>query len=267
MMHTPFRHPLATHAAGTILGRRRNGSPIYAIAGGNGEGEGGSGSDGSTGAGQSTGQTAADGQQTGTTADSAQQGATSTGQTGAVKETGTDLAATVARLEKDLAAARKDAGAARVNAKQAAADEARAELAQQIGKALGLVKDDTPPDPAELTKQITAHTARVSELESALRAKDVELAVHAAAEKHQAKVSALLDSRSFLRAIGSLDPAAKSFPADLDTAIKTAIDSNPSFRTAPQAGRSGADLTGGPGETGKSRPTSIGAAVRGLYSQ
>jgi len=42
-MQFPFKHPLATHAAGTVLGRRRNGSPIYAIAGGNGEGEGGSG--------------------------------------------------------------------------------------------------------------------------------------------------------------------------------------------------------------------------------
>lgn len=42
-MQVPFKHPLATHAAGTILGRRRDGSPIYAIAGGNGEGEGGSG--------------------------------------------------------------------------------------------------------------------------------------------------------------------------------------------------------------------------------
>ncbi|SDM46570.1 hypothetical protein SAMN04487981_101610 [Streptomyces sp. cf386] len=42
-MQVPFKHPLATHAAGTVLGQRRNGSPIYAIAGGSGEGEGGSG--------------------------------------------------------------------------------------------------------------------------------------------------------------------------------------------------------------------------------
>jgi len=43
-MQVPFTHPLATHAAGTVLGTRRDGSPIYAIAGGSGEGEGGSGS-------------------------------------------------------------------------------------------------------------------------------------------------------------------------------------------------------------------------------
>lgn len=39
-MQHPFKHPLATHAAGTVLGYRRNGSPIYAIAGGSGESEG-----------------------------------------------------------------------------------------------------------------------------------------------------------------------------------------------------------------------------------
>ncbi|MFF9284862.1 hypothetical protein [Streptomyces griseosporeus] len=38
MSTTPFRHPLARHAAGTILGRRRDGRPIHAIAGGSGEG-------------------------------------------------------------------------------------------------------------------------------------------------------------------------------------------------------------------------------------
>ncbi|MEU7366629.1 hypothetical protein AB0B92_13700 [Streptomyces hygroscopicus] len=35
-----LKHPRATHSPGTIFGHRRNGAPIYAIAGGNGEGEG-----------------------------------------------------------------------------------------------------------------------------------------------------------------------------------------------------------------------------------
>lgn len=42
-MNTPFKHPLATHSALDVLGYRRNGSPIYAIAGGSGEGEGAGG--------------------------------------------------------------------------------------------------------------------------------------------------------------------------------------------------------------------------------
>lgn len=48
-MQFPFKHPLATHHSMEVLGFRRNGSPIYAIAGGNGEGEGGSGSGANSG--------------------------------------------------------------------------------------------------------------------------------------------------------------------------------------------------------------------------
>jgi hypothetical protein len=257
-MHAPFRHPLATHAAMTVLGHRRNGAPIYVIAGGNGEGEGDADTT-SADTGQTGQQAQADGQKT---TQQSQQGAAST----TAAQAGADeSAATIARLEKQLADARKEAGAARTNAKAAAADEARATLAQEIGKALGLVKDDTPPDPAELTKQIAAHTARVAELEAAARAKDVELAVHSLAEKHSAKVSALLDSRGFVQTIGQLDPADKDFTTQLDAAIKKAVEQNPSFRSAPQAGRSGADLAGGTGEATKPRSTSLGAAIRGHY--
>ncbi|MEU6756966.1 hypothetical protein [Streptomyces sp. NPDC046685] len=39
-MISPFRHPLATHSALDVLGYRRNGAPIYAIAGGSEEGAG-----------------------------------------------------------------------------------------------------------------------------------------------------------------------------------------------------------------------------------
>ncbi len=257
-MHAQFKHPLATHAAMTVLGHRRNGAPIYAIAGGNGEGESTAGSADGTGA--DAGQTGTDGQQqTATT----QQGTAQ--QSAGTKDSSADLAATVARLEKQLADARKDAGAARVNAKQTAADEARAELAQQIGKALGLVKDDTPPDPAKLAEQIGTQTGRITDLESTLRAKEVELAVHAAAEKFQAKAGALLDSRSFVKAVRALDPAAADFTTQLDAAIKTAVDSNPQYRVTPQAGRSGAEIAGGSGETGKTRASTLGAAISGHY--
>ncbi|MEV8623403.1 hypothetical protein [Streptomyces sp. NPDC051079] len=43
-MHTPFQHPYATHPAGTVVGYRRNGQPIYVIAGGSDEGGAGSAS-------------------------------------------------------------------------------------------------------------------------------------------------------------------------------------------------------------------------------
>ncbi|MGW4695161.1 hypothetical protein ACWEO1_22595 [Kitasatospora cineracea] len=256
-MHAPFRHPFATHAAHTVLGYRRDGRPIYPIAGGNGEGGDASvppaGEPAAAPAAAAPAPTASE--------------PPKPGPPPAAKTEGEDHAATIARLEKDLAAARKDAGAARVNAKQQAAEEARAELVKEFSKALGLVKDDTPPDPAKLAEQIGTQTTRIGELETALRQRDVELAVYGAAEKHSAKAGALIDSRAFSKAISQLDPAAKDFTTQLDAAIKQAVDSNPNFRTAPQAGRSGADLTGGTGESGKARPTSLGAAVKAALQQ
>lgn len=239
-------------------------SPVLYADGGDGAGDG-SGSSGGADAGQAAATGAGDGQQAAGTGAGTQQSAAGQG-AGGSGDAGTDLAATVARLERELTAARREAGAARVNAKTQAAEEAKAELAQQIGKALGLVKDDGPPDPAKLTEQITAQTSRITELESARRAQHVELAVHSLASKHQANTAALLDSRAFTKALAELDPAATDFSTQLDAAIKTAVDANPSFRTAPQAGRSGADLAGGTGETSKARPTSLNAALRGLYS-
>ncbi|MDT9688189.1 hypothetical protein Q5762_07435 [Streptomyces sp. P9(2023)] len=43
-MPHPFQHPYATHPAGTVVGYRRNGQPIYVIAGGSDEGAAGSAS-------------------------------------------------------------------------------------------------------------------------------------------------------------------------------------------------------------------------------
>ncbi|MGW4810546.1 hypothetical protein ACWEPB_02725 [Kitasatospora cineracea] len=265
MTHTPFRHPLASHPAGSILGWRRDGRPIYPIAGGSGEGEGDAGTtNANTGTGEAAQQAGNTGQagtapaQTATSGTSQQQGAQ------AAASAGGDQAATIARLEKELASVRDEAAKARI-AKQTAAEAATTDLTQKLAKALGLVKDDTPPDPAELTRQIETQTGRIGSLEQELRARQVELAVHAAAVKQQAKADALLDSRAFAKTLADLDPAAADFTTQLDAAIKKAVDANPSFRSAPQAGRSGADLTGGTGEATKQRPTTLGAAIRGHY--
>lgn len=59
--------------------------------------------------------------------------------------TTTETTATAATTE--IERLRRENGAERTNAKAKAADEARAELAQTIGKTLGLVKDDEQADP------------------------------------------------------------------------------------------------------------------------
>jgi len=165
---------------------------------------------------------------------------------------GDDSQATIERLEKDLKAARAEAAKSRVNAKQAAADEARKELAQQIGKALGIVEDDKL-DPAELTEQLTA--AKQSQTEAAR-----ELAVYKAAATAGADPTRLLDSRSFLASIKDVDPADDKAIA---AAIKTTVDNNPIFKTTPAPGASSVDHAGGSGE-GKPQKT-LAEALQAHY--
>lgn len=92
---------------------------------------------------------------------------------------------------------RRENASSRTNAKATAAEEARKELAQQIGKALGLVQDEAV-DPAELTQQLTK--AQQEQRQAAL-----ELAIYRATPD-AAVANALLDSRTFLATVSDLDP-------------------------------------------------------------
>lgn len=106
-----------------------------------------------------------------------------------------------------------------------AADAARAELAQTIGKALGLVQDDEPADPAKLTAQLSEESA-------AARQAKLELAVYRAAQGSTADPAALLDSRAFLSKVAALDP---SDTDAITAAITEAVTVNPRLgRPEPQ---------------------------------
>ncbi|MFI1677055.1 hypothetical protein [Streptomyces sp. NPDC020607] len=220
---------------------------------GSGDGQDGSGGDGGSGDGDGGGSSAGSGK------------GTDTGQGKSGKD-GDDLAATVRRLEKELAEARKDAGKARTDAKKQAADDAVSALTQQLGKALGFVKDDTPPDPKALADAIAQKDTTISQKDSVIRAKDVELAVWTRADKLQARAGALLDSRSFVAKLADLDPSEKGFTTALDTAIKEAVKENAAFAVPAAAGKSGGDLSGGTGEgAAKKRTGSLAGAVQTHY--
>ncbi|MGI5196574.1 hypothetical protein ACQEVY_23480 [Streptomyces sp. CA-288835] len=164
-----------------------------------------------------------------------------------------DPAATIARLQKELKTANGEAAKARTTAKKSAADEARNEIVQELGKALGLIKDDdkTPPDPAVLKQQIESATA-------AHRETAVELAVYRGASKYGADPDALTDSRAFLNSIKGLDPADEGFAKAVQAAIKKAVDDNPKLKAAGQApARSSGDFSGGTGDSGRSGPKTI----------
>jgi hypothetical protein len=162
-----------------------------------------------------------------------------------------DPAAELARLRKELKQANADAAKARTTAKKNAAEEAKAELVQQMGRALGLIKDDKDeaPDPAKLTAEIERATA-------AHRETAIELAIYRSAGKHGADPDALTDSRTFLNSIKDLDPSDEGFAKAVNTAIKKAVDDNPKLKSAPAAPeRTSSDFNGGAG--GSSEPQTI----------
>lgn len=111
---------------------------------------------------------------------------------------------------------RRENGAARTNAKAQAADEARKELAQQIGKALGLVEDETP-DPAKLTEMLSASQTEAKKAQ-------IELAVFRAAGAAGGDPAALLDSSSVLASLDGVNP---TDAAAVQEAIKAAVENNP----------------------------------------
>lgn len=142
--------------------------------------------------------------------------------------------------QKELRKVRAEAAASRTKA--TTAETTQAETMDKIAKALGLKGDD---DPAAAAK-----TAAEGWEASKTVAKNlaVENAVMRSAMKAGANADALTDSRSFMRALEALDPAADDFKTQLDTAIKAAVEANPSLKAqgAPVApARSGGPVGGG----------------------
>ena len=158
-------------------------------------------------------------------------------------------------LKAEIARLRRENAASRTNAKATAADEARTALVQELGKALGLVKDgDETPKPEELTAQANAAQA-------AAREAQVQLAVYRTAGAHQGDPSALLDSRAFLAKVADLDPAAADFQTKVDAAVKAAVADNPKLKAAPVATASSVDHAGGTGDRTRRTPKSLTDAV------
>ena len=116
-----------------------------------------------------------------------------------------------------------------------------------IAKALGLKQDD---DPTAAVK--TAAEERDAARQEAKAAR-VENAVLRMAAKHGANPEALTDSRSFMRTLEAIDPAADDFAAQVETAIKTAVEANPNLKVAthPAPPRSGGPVGGGTPQPGQ----------------
>lgn len=175
---------------------------------------------------------------------------------------GQDITSLPDWAQKVITEARAEAGKARTVAKQNAADAARQELAQDIGKALGLVEGDKAPTPEELTAQLRESQGQITSAQEQAAAAAIELHVYKTAARLGADADALLDSRAFCDSIDALDPdqQPEQFNAAVQQAIEAALHRNPSLR-ARTAGRSGADLGGGSGDQPHSLDKQIAAAT------
>lgn len=160
------------------------------------------------------------------------------------------------KAKAEIERLRRENASERTNAKTKAAEDARNGLVQELGKALGLIKDgEKAPDPEDLAKQVTEQT-------TAARQAQTELAVYRAAGKASADPDALLDSRAFLAKIADIDP---TDTAKVTKAIEDAVKDNPKLRATQAAGRSGAEFNGGSGEQRTRTPKPLNEAVASHY--
>lgn len=155
-----------------------------------------------------------------------------------------DVSTLPASVQKYIGDLRAEAGKSRTTAKQNAAEQAKAELTQQIAAALGIdTGEATPPDPAALT-------AQVAELSAQLRTSQVQAAARTAAQAAGANPDRLLNSVSFTAATAALDPSAPDFQAQLTAAITAEVATDPALYRAATAGptRAGAEFAGPPSD-------------------
>jgi hypothetical protein len=224
-------------------------SPFLYADGGDGDGSG-SGS-GDEGAGDSG------------TGDGDGGGAGGTGDEGTGKD---DSAGKIARLEKDLADARKEAAKDRTAAKTAAADEARKALVAEVSKALGLSKDETEDtDPAKLLERLKESQSTITAAQQAAVDAQIEATVVRTAYGMGVDGDKLLDSRAFCEEVDGLDPSDPAkFQAALKALIKTAAEKNAALRTQA-AGRSGADLNGSSREKDARKRPGLAGSIAAHY--
>ncbi|MGW6288846.1 hypothetical protein [Streptomyces sp. NPDC055107] len=116
--------------------------------------------------------------------------------------------------------------AKRTAAEQKAKDD-QAAFMKKVAGAFGLETDEQkPPTPEELSAQLAEAQTRTKASDDRARQTQVELAVYKTAGKHGGDPDALLDSRSFAKAIEKLDPSDDGFGEAVAKAVKAAVDSN-----------------------------------------
>lgn len=136
-----------------------------------------------------------------------------------------DVSSLPANVQNLINGLRREAASARTKAKQAAAEQARAELMQQISQALGL--SEPAADPEQLSEQL----ASTQLAEAAAR---TELDIFRTATRLGADAERLLDSRRFVQEVNDLPD--EGFQQALEELIRKRLDVDPTLRVgAPPA--------------------------------
>ncbi|WP_052432815.1 hypothetical protein [Streptacidiphilus carbonis] len=248
-----MQHRTLSTPPGVVLGYRRNGQPIYPIAGG------------SEPAVETPPAPAADPAPEAPAAPVETPPAPQPEDPGAASTDADKTARTIAAIRDDFKGerAKRQAAEQQLTALQQALDADKADRAKRdkaLAVALGLAADEQPPDPAKLAADLQAaqEQARtdLAQRDTAMRAQQVELAVLRNAAKHGGNGDALLDSRTFMTAVQGLDPASDDFAERLGEAIKTAVEGGTQFKAPaaepaapkqPAVARSGGEFNGSPG--------------------
>lgn len=124
---------------------------------------------------------------------------------------------------------------------------------EAINKALNPDAPDEKLDPVKLQEQLTGSTTAHTSLQ---REHQVLLSAIDAGADH----AALLDSRSFLASVASLDPTADDFAATVKAAVDKAVTDNPKLKVGQVPSSSSADHPGGAGGGG-AKPKTLEEAV------
>jgi len=161
-----------------------------------------------------------------------------------------------ARFEKLVENLRGDVDAEKAKrvAAEQKAEQDQADLLKKVAAAFGLdTGEEKPPTPEELAQQLAEQRDRTKASDDRARQTQVELAVYKSATTHGGDPDALLDSRGFTQTIASLDPTSASFAADVEQAVKKAVEANPKLAVhkpaepKPAVPAGGAPMGGAPG--------------------
>lgn len=150
-----------------------------------------------------------------------------------------------AELEKVRAEAEKWKHFSRQHEDTSKATKKQLDDQQRVLKLLaekaGIALEEGAPDPEKLT-------ADLAQARADARQKAVELAVYRTAGKHDGDADALLDSRTFAKAVEGLDPGADDFTTKVGEAIAAAVKADSRYKAQPAKQEPATDPEGAPGE-------------------